>query len=145
MYRHSKIRKAFQKVQLQLCSTLTYKRTTVTPVPLRLRKEEAPPIQTDPDDFMRIGYVWLNFARLWFDLILLFVWVFFNDMYYVKFCHLQGERPFCACSCLFHSAAAQDVECVQLSSCLQGRTLDCYSVWLRPTEFCQDPELFIVF
>lgn len=32
------------------------------------------------------------------------------------------------CSCLFFPAAAQDVECVQSSNCLQGRTLQLYSV-----------------
>ncbi len=42
---------------------------------------------------------------------------------------------FSASSCLFSPAAAQDVECVQSSSCLQGRTLHLYSVWLSQACF----------
>lgn len=99
MHSHKKIRIAFQRVKLQLCSIL--RRTHAeksTAVSLRLRNGKA--LHNQTFDFMQIDHLWLNlfdFDLTWFYCVC----VFFNHIHHVQFCHLwrEGYLFLCAAVC----------------------------------------------
>lgn len=97
MYNHKKIRIAFRRVKLQLCSTLRHTHAEKwTAVSLRLRNEKLCTTRLILFTSCKlIIFGWICLTLIWFYCVC----VFFNHIHHVQFCHLwSAESDFFLCA-----------------------------------------------